>query len=115
MFKNNPACSKEDMRSIYFAFERLEILKVLNRPKLMDIGKKVFAERHEEFLPKMQWINDFVRSKGFDEVVFRDTNDYDVSSADYDYYYELKTPEQLVEEEAARKKVFYSEMEAQEE
>ena len=73
-----------------------------------DIGKKVFTERHDEFLPKMQWINDFVRSKGFDEVVFRDTGDYDVSSADYDYYYELKTPEQLIEEEAARKKVRYT-------
>ena len=49
-------------------------------------------------------INYIVDSLGIETVVFNNSYSFDASSEDYDYYYELKTPKQLIAEETARKK-----------
>lgn len=71
---------------------------------MMKKGKKVFDKDKELYQERMTWINNFMKSKGYNEDIFRDIDDYDLSSDDYDYYYGLKTPEQLKEEEKARKR-----------
>ena len=94
----------EDFRKMHSAFRKLIFLKKCYLPSEKKQASIVFDKNRELLGERMKWINDFMKSKGFDENVFRDLTDYETCSEDYDYYYELKTPEQLKEEEEARKK-----------
>ena len=69
---------------------------------MMEEGKEVFERNKIEYQAKMTFISDLIASKGYTQPVFRDTEDFEVSSDDYDYWYELKTSEQLKAEEIAR-------------
>ena len=102
MYKDNPNFSKDDLRKVYFAFEKLVILKKMPSQHIMTSSEKVFYADIDVYREKMDWINEFMKSKGFKEVIFTDPSNYNISSDDYDYYYELKTPEQIKEEEAKR-------------
>lgn len=94
----------EDFRRMHSAFKKLIFLKKCYLPSEKKQAKIVFDKNLELLGERMNWINDFMKSKGFDENVFRDLKNYEKCSEDYDYYYELKTPKQLKEEEEARKK-----------
>ena len=93
----------EDLKKIHHAFEKLRILEKIPVPAMMDKGEIVFNHDKEIFQERMNWINEFMDSKGYKEKIFTDIDNYRTSSDDYDYYYELKTPTQLKEEEEARK------------
>lgn len=93
----------EEMTKILRAFEKLNILKK-NMPEMIrKKGKRTFELKKGEYQEKMNWINDYMKLKGMKENVFTDLDSYEISSDDYDYYYELKTPTQYKEEEEARK------------
>ena len=96
--------NSEDFRKMHYAFRKLVVLRKCYLPSEKKQSSIAFDKNREEFGEKMKWINDFMKSKGFDENVFRDLTDYETCSEDYDYYYELKAPKQLKEEEEARKK-----------
>lgn len=100
--RSNPSFSRDDLRRLYAAFEQLQVLKKYSVPAMMEAGEEVFYRDHEHYRERMAWINEFVMSKGYPEVVFRDMESFEASSDDFDFFYELKTPEQLLEEEMRR-------------
>ena len=69
---------------------------------MKDDARADFYRNHEMYAEKMNWLNDLMRSNGYEEPIFRDVDDFITSSEDYNYYYELKTEEQLIEEETKR-------------
>lgn len=73
---------------------------------IMKTNERTFRLKKEEYKVKMQWVNDYVKSKGFDVIVFRNLENYEISSDDYDYYYELKTISQYKKEEEERSKLY---------
>ena len=93
----------EDLRKIHYAYQKLLVLKKGLIPEMQEEAKEIFERDKTIYQERMNWINEFVNSKGFNEKLFTNINDYKISSDDYDYYYELKTPAQLKEEEEARK------------
>ena len=99
---SSPDFSKEDLSRLYAAFEQLSVLKKFSVPEMMEPGREVFQRDHDAYRERMAWINGFMMSKGYPEPIFRDLESFETSSDDYDYFYELKTPEQLAEEEALR-------------
>lgn len=103
MMKDNANFSDDDKRKIYYAFNKLTILKRQISDILSKTHERTFLLGIQEYNEKMQWINDFMQSKGIEEHIFTDISDYKASSDDYDYYYEFKTPTQYREEEEARK------------
>ena len=96
--------TSEDYRKMHYAFRKLAVLRKCYLPSEIKQSSIAFDKNREALGEKMNWINDYMKLKGFDEKVFRDITNYEISSEDYDYYYELKTPKQLKEEEEARKK-----------
>ena len=94
--------SNEDLRSMHYAFRKLLILKKTPLAGMTKEAKEIFERNKPEFQEKMRWVNEFMRSKGYPEDVFRDIDCFESCSDDYDYYYELKTPKQLEEEENER-------------
>lgn len=103
MMKADGNFSDDDKRKIYYALEKLIILKKGFIEPVMRMNEQTFGLKSEEYMEKMQWINDFMKSKGIEEPIFTDISSYKVSSDDYDYYYEFKTPTQYREEEEARR------------
>ena len=94
---------REDLRKLYYAYEKLLILKKGLIPEMQEEAKEIFERDKKIYQERMNWINEFMNSKGYNEKLFTNIDDYKISSDDYDYYYELKTPKQLKEEEEARK------------
>ena len=103
MMKDNKNFDNEDVRKIYYAFDKLSILKKEASQILADAHERTFMLEKEEYNEKMQWINDFMESKGIDEKIFKNLDDYKIASDDYDYYYEFKTPTQYKKDEEKRK------------
>ena len=95
-------CSDEEFRKVYFAFEKLIILKKIANQDYKKRTEDVFNRDKTTYQERMEWINEFLLSLGYDKKIFRDSSNYTISSDDYDYYYELKTPQQIKEEEAKR-------------
>ena len=93
----------DEIRQILYAFRRLLPLKVAFYPGMEEDGRAIFFKDHEEYAQTMNWLNDLMRSNGYEEPIFRDIGDYKICAEDYNFYYELKTEEQLIEEEAKRK------------
>ena len=104
IYREDNLFNKDDLRKVYYAFEKLLVLKKNPIPERMKGKEEVFYRDKELFQERMKWINEFMRSKGYNEDLFRNIESFKISSDDYDYYYELKTPTQLKEEEEARKK-----------
>ena len=104
MYRENPDFTKDDLRRVYYAFEKLFILRKMASRYIMRVSEKGFYEDIDTYRDKMNWINEFMKSKGFTEEIFRDTSNYRISSEDYDYFYELKTPEQIKEEAERRER-----------
>ena len=92
----------EDVRQVYYAFDKLVILKKHMPESYRAKNRATFSIVKEEYMEKMTWINDFMRAHGMTEDVFTDVTDFDTSSADYDFYNEYKTPTQYKREEAER-------------
>lgn len=92
-----------ERRKVYYAFKNLKILKKMTRPIIVSTNERTFLLGLEKYQEKMQWVNDYMKSKGIEEPIFTNISDYTISSDDYDYYYELKTPTQYKQEEEARK------------
>ena len=103
IMKENSNFSDDDKRKIYHAFDRLVVLKKVFSEPFVRMNEQTFGLKSEEYIEKMQWINDFMKSKGIEEPIFTDVSSYKSSSDDYDYYYEFKTPTQYKEEEVERK------------
>ncbi len=103
MMKDMKDITREDKLRLLTAFDKLQILSKEVGEISKARGKLAFLQNIEEYKEKMQWINDYVKSKGCEEIIFTKPEDYDVSSDDYDYYYAYKTPTQIKEEEEKRK------------
>lgn len=100
---NDLKMSDDDLRKIFYAFRKLVVLKKIPSAVFTEDARNIFNADHETYTERMNWLNEFLNSKGYQEPIFRNPNDFNTSSEDYDYYYELKTEKQLVEEEKARK------------
>ena len=109
MCLKQPGCSDDQITQIYYAFRKLVVLKAIPSEIFTKDAKAIFLADHATYLERMLRLNNFVKSLGIDIEVFRNPYDFETSSEDYDYYYELKTPKQLIEEEAARKNTMFSE------
>ena len=81
----------------------LGILKKEESEMLAKTHERTFLLGIEKYNEQMQWINEFMRSKGMQEDIFTELNNYYISSDDYDYYYEFKTPTQYKKDEEKRK------------
>ena len=96
----------DEARSIYYAFDKLVILKKHMSPSYIAKNRvtfKIDCDKDQTYISKMQWINEFMRSKGFAENIFRNVTDFDTCIDDYDYYNEYKTPTQYQLDEDARR------------
>ena len=109
MCLKQPDCTDDQIRQVYYAFRKLVVLKAIPSEIFTKDAKAIFLADHATYLERMLRLNNFVKSLGSDIEVFRNPYDFETSSEDYDYYYELKTPKQLIEEEAARKNTMFSE------
>lgn len=109
MCLKQPDCTDDQIRQVYYAFRKLVVLKAIPSEIFTKDAKAIFLADHATYLERMLRLNNFVKSLGIDIEVFRNPYDFETSSEDYDYYYELKTPKQLIEEEAARKNTMFSE------
>ena len=109
MCLKQPDCTDDQIRQIYYAFRKLVVLKAIPSEIFTKDAKAIFLADHATYLERMLRLNNFIKSFGIDIEVFRNPYDFETSSEDYDYYYELKTPKQLIEEEAARKNTMFSE------
>ena len=95
----------DEIRSVYYAFDKLLVVKKKFPPSYIAKNRVTFhidCSRERKYITKMQWINEFMRSKGFEEDIFRNVMDFDTCMDDYDYYYEYKTPTQYRQDEQAR-------------
>ena len=93
----------DDVRKIYYTFDKLIILKKNLPNTFIQMNQQTFLLDKEIYVEKMQWINEFMKSKGMQVCIFTDVDDFFTSSEDYDYYYELKTPTQYKKDEEERK------------
>ncbi len=94
--------SDDEYGRLITAFDNLGILRKIPGALGHARDERTFYLKRDEFAAKMQWINDFMKSKGFPEDMFRNVTNYLISSDDYDYYYEYKTPTQYKKDEEAR-------------
>ena len=94
--------SNEELRKLHYAFRKLLVLKKIPIPERMEGKREIFESNKEKYQAEMTFISNLIASKGYTQPVFRDMEDFEVSSDDYDYWYELKTSEQLKAEEIAR-------------
>ena len=98
--------SGDEVRSVYYAFDKLVILKKHFPPSYIARNRRTYridCETTRTYITKMQWINEFMRSKGFTGDIFRNVTDFDTCINDYDYYNEYKTPTQYRLDEEAYK------------
>lgn len=96
----------DEVRSVYYAFDKLVILKKHLPQSYIAKNRVTYTidcQGAREYITKMEWINAFMRSKGFPEDIFRNVTDFDTCIDDYDYYNEYKTPTQYRLDEEARK------------
>lgn len=94
--------SSDDVRQVYYAFDKLVILKKHMPDSYRAKNQVTFSIGKEEYVERMTWINEFMRAHGMTEDVFRDVTDFETSCEDYDFYNEYKTPAQYRQEEAER-------------
>ena len=94
--------SADDVRKVYYAFDKLVILKKHMPDSYRSKNQVTFSIGKEEYMERMTWINEFMRAHGMTEDVFRNAADFETSCEDYDYYNEYKTPTQYQLEEAER-------------
>lgn len=96
----------DDVRKVYYAFDKLLVLKKKLPQSYIAKNRVTFridSDKEQEYITKMRWSNEFMRSKGFDGDIFRNVTDFDTCINDYDYYNEYKTPTQYrLDEEAYR-------------
>ncbi len=101
IMKSLGMCS-EDVRQVYYAFDKLLILKKHLPESYRAKNRVTFSIGKEEYVKTMMWINEFMRAHGMTKDVFTDVTDFDASSTDYDFYNEYKTPTQYRREESER-------------
>ena len=95
-----------DMRNavkVMKAFDELKIFSKKRSEMMRATNRRTFELEKEVYKERMQWINDYMKVNGMNEDIFTQLDDFDISSDDYDYYYEFKTPTQYKKEEEARK------------
>lgn len=92
----------EEIRKIYHAFDKLTIFDKNMSEIFKEMNKRTFLLDKEKYKEKMQWINDFMKTKGMEEDIFTDLENFEISSDDYDYYYDYKTPTQYKKDEEER-------------
>ena len=95
--------NSDDVRKIYYAFDKLVILKKHMPDSYRSKNQVTFSIGKEEYMERMKWINDFMREHGMSEDVFTDVTNFETSSEDYDYYNEYKTPTQYKKDEEERR------------
>lgn len=94
----------EEIVRVMAAFDDLSILKKRASDMMRLTNKRTFELNKEKYKEKMKWINDYVKLQNtMEEDIFTNCDSFEISSDDYDYYYERKTPTQYREEEEARK------------
>jgi len=98
--------SGDEVRSVYYAFDKLLVFKKDFPASYIAKNRVTYSidcEQDRSYIAKMRWINEFMRSKGYSEDIFRDVTNFDTCLDDYDYYYAYKTPTQYRLDEEARR------------
>lgn len=87
---------------LYAALRNLEMLTEFNddRSSLSEAHAAEFEEMKEYIAPKMEWVNEWMRTNGKDPF-FTDPQDWRAVGADYDYFWRLRTKKKFIEEEVA--------------
>ena len=102
LYRENPSITKDDLIKIYRAFDQLLLLRKATDPELEKSAEMIFHEELDIYQARMRWLNEFLQSKGYPEGIFRNIHDYKTCVDDYDYYYELKTYEQIISDTKMR-------------
>ena len=88
----------------YLIIKKLSIFNHLNDPFIKESNKEIYDKNQDYYIKRMNWINEYMNSKSFEEIIFRKPEDFDISSEDYDYYCAPKTELQYYQEEQERNK-----------
>ncbi len=65
-------------------------------------GKWRFETGSAKYVEKMKMVNDFLKSKGMTDTVFRNPEKYEISFDDFNYFYQNKTIAEYIQEEQER-------------
>lgn len=96
LYRENPLITKDDLMKLYRAFDKLVLFRKAASPYLEKSAETIFYQDLDMYQARIQWINVFLQSRGYPEGMFRNIHDYQTCVDDYDYYYELKTYEQVI-------------------
>lgn len=96
---HNMKLDSEEIVKVLAVFDDLSILRKRTSNMMKLTNQRTFELNKEEYKSKMLWINEYVRSKGMVRDIFTNPDDFTISSDNYDYYYERKTPTQYQKEE----------------
>ena len=83
--------STTDITKMLMAIKKLSIFNHLNDPFIKESNKEIYDKNQDYYIKRMNWINEYMNSKSFEEIIFRKPEDFDISSEDYDYYCAPKT------------------------
>lgn len=102
LYRENPLITKDDLITLYRAFDKLLLLRKAAIPELEKNAEMIFHEELDMYQARMRWLNEFLQSRGYPEGLFRNIQEYRTCVDDYDYYYELKTYEQVISDTKMR-------------
>lgn len=85
---------------LYAAFRKMASLSMYNNPKLTDERKSAeFEFSKNRIQEKLNWVNDWMAAHNRDEI-FTNVDDWKDIGEDYDYFWNLRTEQQFIKEEA---------------
>ena len=93
----------EEIIRVMAAFDDLCILERDTFEMMWLTNRRTFYLGKEKYKEKMQWINEYLRSKGMEEDVFTDMDNFETCSDDWDYYYRRRTQTEYDIAETERK------------
>ena len=101
---DEPNLDSEEIIRVMAAFDDLNILRRdIVSERMWLTNRRTFYFVKEEYKEKMQWINEYLRSKGMEEDVFTDMDDFETCCDDWDYYYRRRTQTEYDIAETERK------------
>ena len=93
----------EEIIRVMAAFDDLCILERDTFEMMWLTNRRTFYLGKEKYKEKMQWINEYLRSKGMEEDVFTDMDNFETCCDDWDYYYRRRTQTEYDIAETERK------------
>ena len=85
---------------LYAALRKMTTLNIYNNSKFTEEKKNAEYEfKKKIMIPKLEWINQWMEAHS-KEVIFTDVNSWKDVGEDYDYFWNLRTENDFVKEEA---------------